>query len=61
MTLLTTTVLTYLSLEGTNKQYIDTELPNYYLVLLGLKFPFRCHIDAAEQQRALNFELVVRD
>ena len=56
MTLLTTTVLTYLSLEGTNKQYIDTELPNYYLVLLGLKFPFGCHIDAAEQQRALNFE-----
>ena len=61
MTLLTTTVLTYLSLEGTNKQYIDTELPNYYLVLLGLKFPFGFHIDAAEQQRALNFELVVRD
>ena len=61
MTLLTTTVLTYLSLEGTNKQYIDTELPNYYLVLLGLKFPFGCHIDAAEQQRALNFELVVSD
>ena len=43
MTLLTTTVLTYLSLEGTNTQYIDTELPDYYLVLLGLKFslPFK--------------------
>ena len=24
-------------------------------------FLFRCHIDAAEQQRALNFELVVSD
>ena len=28
----------YISLEGTNTQYIDTELPDYYLVLLGLKF-----------------------
>ena len=26
----------YISLEGTNTQYIDTELPDYYLVLLGL-------------------------
>ena len=41
--------------------WLPNHIYKYILKVFATRMQFGCHIDTAEQQRALNFELVVSD